>query len=62
LIAISTGKRIVPRFQDLNPDKLGKVGLVGEKAFGTTKDQMLYIDKCPNLRAVTIFICGGRRR
>ncbi|TVU43638.1 hypothetical protein EJB05_10124 [Eragrostis curvula] len=58
LIAIATGGRIVPRFQELSPEKLGKAGLVREKSFGTTKDRMLYIEKCANSRAVTIFIRG----
>lgn len=53
------GGRIVPRFKELTPDKLGKAGLVREKGFGTTKDRMLYIEQCANSRAVTIFIRGG---
>ncbi|KAG8094533.1 hypothetical protein GUJ93_ZPchr0012g21224 [Zizania palustris] len=32
LIAIATGGRIVPRFQELSPEKLGKAGIVREKA------------------------------
>ncbi|PWA72056.1 TCP-1/cpn60 chaperonin family protein [Artemisia annua] len=61
LIAIATGGRIVPRFQELTPEKLGKAGLVREKAFGTTEDRMLYIEHCANSRAVTIFIRGGNK-
>ncbi|KAJ9563882.1 hypothetical protein OSB04_009042 [Centaurea solstitialis] len=61
LIAIATGGRIVPRFQELTPEKLGKAGLVREKAFGTTKDRMLYIEHCANSRAVTVFIRGGNK-
>jgi hypothetical protein len=38
---------------------LFKAGIVREKAFGTTKDRMLYIEHCANSRAVTIFIRGG---
>ena len=37
LIAIATGGRIVPRFQELTKEKLGKAGLVRELSFGTTK-------------------------
>ncbi|KAL1550403.1 T-complex protein 1 subunit epsilon [Salvia divinorum] len=59
LIAIATVGTIVPRFQELTPEKLGKAGLVREKAFGTTKDRMIYIDHCANSRAVTILLCGG---
>eukprot|EP00850_Spirogloea_muscicola_P001126 SM000004S14996 [mRNA] locus=s4:611794:614826:- [translate_table: standard] len=61
LIAIATGGRIVPRFQELTADKLGKAGMVREKSFGTTKDKMLYIEKCANSKAVTIFIRGGSK-
>ncbi|XP_024023880.1 T-complex protein 1 subunit epsilon [Morus notabilis] len=61
LIAIATGGRIVPRFQELTPEKLGKAGLVREKSFGTTKDRMLYIEHCANSKAVTIFIRGGNK-
>lgn len=59
LIAIATGGRIVPRFEELTPDKLGSAGLVKEISFGTTKDHMLVIEDCPNTKAVTIFIRGG---
>eukprot|EP00270_Netrium_digitus_P019499 TRINITY_DN769_c0_g1_i1.p1 TRINITY_DN769_c0_g1~~TRINITY_DN769_c0_g1_i1.p1 ORF type:complete len:537 (-),score=153.30 TRINITY_DN769_c0_g1_i1:335-1945(-) len=61
LIAIATGGRIVPRFQELSADKLGKAGVVREKSFGTTKERMLYIEECANSRAVTIFIRGGNK-
>merc|ERR1712048_955366 len=36
LIAIATGGRIVPRFSELAPEKLGKAGVVRELSFGTT--------------------------
>ncbi|XP_036608506.1 T-complex protein 1 subunit epsilon [Trichosurus vulpecula] len=61
LIAIATGGRIVPRFSELTPEKLGFAGLVKEISFGTTKDKMLVIEKCKNSRAVTIFIRGGNK-
>lgn len=35
--------------------------LVAQVAFGTTKDKMLVIEGCPNLKAVTIFVRGGNR-
>merc|ERR1712192_312466 len=50
LIAIATGGRIVPRFQELSSDKLG-----------TAKDKMLVIEECANSKAVTIFLRGGTR-
>ncbi|KAH9498229.1 T-complex protein 1 subunit epsilon [Bulinus truncatus] len=61
LIAIATGGRIVPRFEELTSEKLGKAGLVKELTFGTTKDRMLVIEECHNSRAVTIFIRGGNK-
>ncbi|KAI5390821.1 T-complex protein 1 subunit epsilon, partial [Lathyrus oleraceus] len=61
LIAIATGGRTVSRFQELTAEKLGKAGIVREKAFGTTKDRMLYIEHCVNSRVVTIFIHGGNK-
>merc|ERR1712112_361569 len=59
LIAIATGGRIVPRFQELSPEKLGLAGKVRELNFGTTKDKMLVIEECKNSKAVTIFLRGG---
>jgi len=61
LIAIATGGRIVPRFQELNSAKLGTAGLVREMTFGTTKDKMLVIEECANSKAVTIFLRGGTK-
>merc|ERR1712061_15079 len=61
LIAIATGGRIVPRFQELSSDKLGLAGIVREMTFGTTKDRMLVIEKCKNYKAVTIFLRGGTK-
>ena len=61
MIAIATGGRIVPRFEELTPDKLGYAGVVRELSFGTTKDHMLVIEECKNSRAVTIFIRGGNK-
>ncbi|KAL7648470.1 UNVERIFIED_CONTAM: hypothetical protein RMT77_000376 [Armadillidium vulgare] len=61
LIAIATNGRIVPRFEELTPEKLGKCGIVRELSFGTTKDKMLVIEECPNTKAVTIFVRGGNK-
>lgn len=61
LIAIATGGRIVPRFSELTPDKLGYAGIVREISFGTTKDRMLIIEECKNTKAVTIFLRGGNQ-
>ncbi|KAF7424530.1 T-complex protein 1 subunit epsilon [Pleurotus ostreatus] len=61
LIAIATQGRIVPRFEDLTPEKLGKAGIVREVSFGTTRDKMLVIEECANTRAVTIFVRGSNK-
>ncbi|CAK5025887.1 unnamed protein product [Meloidogyne enterolobii] len=61
LIAIATNGRIVPRFAELTPEKLGSAGLVHELTFGTDNDQMLCIENCPNRRAVTVLIRGGNK-
>jgi len=58
-IAIATGGRIVPRFEDLSPDKLGKAGIVREISFGITKERMIVIEDCANSHAVTILVRGG---
>lgn len=59
LIAIATGGRIIPRFSEIAPEKLGRAGIVREVAFGTTKDRMLIIEECANSRTVTVFVRGG---
>merc|ERR1719231_932543 len=61
LIAIACNARIVPRFAELTPDKLGSAGYVHEEAFGTTKDRMIVIEDCPNSKAVTVFCRGGNK-
>jgi len=61
LIAIATGGRIVPRFEELTPEKLGKAGVVREINFGTTKDQMLVIEECANSKSVTVLVRGGNQ-
>merc|ERR1712217_810045 len=61
LIAIATGGRIVPRFEELSPEKLGYAGSVKELTFGTSQDQMLVIEDCANSKAVTILVRGGNQ-
>lgn len=61
LIAIATNGRIVPRFEELSPEKLGKAGLIREISFGTTKDRMIVVEECANTRAVTVFVRGGNK-
>jgi T-complex protein 1 subunit epsilon len=59
LIAIATGGRIVPRFEDVSAAKLGKAGLVREISVGTNNEQMILIEECANSKAVTILVRGG---
>lgn len=61
LIAIATGGRIIPRFEEISAEKLGTAGVVRELSFGTTKDKMLVIEDCHNSKAVTILIRGGNQ-
>ncbi len=61
LLAIATGGRIVPRFEELSEKKLGKAGKVREHAFGTTSERMIVIEECSHSRAVTILVRGGNK-
>ncbi|KAJ1678324.1 T-complex protein 1 subunit epsilon [Spiromyces aspiralis] len=61
LMAIATNGRIVPRFEDLAPEKLGTAGTVREVTFGTTNDSMIFIEDCANSKAVTVFVRGGNK-
>jgi len=61
LLAIATGARIIPRFEELKPDKLGKAGVIKEMSFGTSSDKVLLIQECEKSKAVTIIIRGGSR-
>merc|ERR1712028_284389 len=61
LIAIATGARIVPRFQELTADKLGSAGLVREESYGTTNDRVIVIEDCAQKGACTIFVRGGTK-
>jgi T-complex protein 1 subunit epsilon len=61
LLAIATNGRIVPRFEDLTPEKLGKAASIKELEFGTTRDRMLLVEDCSNSKAVTCFIRGSNQ-
>lgn len=61
LIAIATNGRIVPRFEDLSAEKLGRAGIIREMSFGTTREKMLVIEECANTRAVTVFVRGSNK-
>ena len=59
LIAMATGARIIPRFEEITPEKLGKAGSIRELQFGTSDEKMLVIEECANSKAVTVLIRGG---
>ena len=59
-IAKATGAKIVSNIEDLSPDDLGFAKLVEERKVG--EDKMVFIEGCPNPKAVTILIRGGLER
>lgn len=61
MLAIATNGRIVPRFEDLTPEKLGTAASIRELEFGTTRDRMLVVEDCSNSKAVTCFIRGSNQ-
>ena len=61
LLAIATGARIIPRFEEITPEKLGKAGVIKEFQFGTSNDKVMLIQDCEHSKAVTVLIRGGSR-
>jgi len=61
LLAMATGGRIIPRFEEIKPEKLGRAGLIRELSFGTTQEKMLVIKDCANSKVVTILVRGSSR-
>ncbi len=59
LLAMATGARIVPRFEEITPEKLGSAGCVKEISFGTSNEKVIQIEECSKTKAVTILIRGG---
>ena len=59
LIALATGGRIIPRFSEIKPEKLGRARVVKEISFGTENDKMIVIEDCQVNKAVTILVRGG---
>jgi T-complex protein 1 subunit epsilon len=59
LIAVATGGRIIPRFQEITEAKLGEAKVVKEITFGTGNEKMLVIEDCKCSKAVTILVRGG---
>jgi T-complex protein 1 subunit epsilon len=61
LLAIATGARIVPRFEEITPDKLGTCGTIEEVSYGTSGDKIILIKDCAKSKAVTVMIRGGSK-
>lgn len=61
LIALATGARIVPRFEELSAQKLGVASTVREMSFGTTRDRVTVLEGCASSKSVTIFVRGGNK-
>jgi thermosome len=59
-ISRATGAKIVSNIDDLTPDDLGFAKLVEERKVG--EDKMVFIEGCPNPKAVTILIRAGLER
>jgi len=61
LLAIATGARIIPRFEQISPEKLGRAGSISEVSFGTSGDKVILIKECSKSKAVTVLIRGGSK-
>jgi T-complex protein 1 subunit epsilon len=61
LIAMATGARIIPRFEEVTAEKLGRAGRIREMHFGTADEKMLVIEECHNCKALTILVRGGSK-
>jgi len=59
LLAIATGARIIPRFEEITPEKIGKAGQIEEINFGTSTEKVVLVSGCKNSKAVTVLIRGG---
>ena len=59
-LAKATGARIATSIKDLKPEDLGTAGLVEERKVG--EEKMVFVEQCPNPRAVTILIRGAADR
>lgn len=53
--------RIIPRFEEITSDKLGRAGAVREVTFGTSREKMLVIENPQNTSAVTILVRGSNK-
>ena len=59
-LAKATGAKIVTSIKDMRPEDLGFAGLVEERKVG--EEKMVFVEQCPNPRAVTILLRGAADR
>ena len=59
-LAKATGAKIVTSIKDMRPEDLGTAGLVEERKVG--EEKMVFVEQCPNPRAVTILLRGAADR
>ena len=59
-LARATGAKIITSVKDARAEDLGFAGLVEERKVG--EEKMVFIEECPNPRAVTMLVRGGSDR
>ncbi len=59
-VSRATGAKIITSLRDIRPEDLGSAKLVEERKVG--EEKMVFIEGCPNPRAVTILIRGAADR
>lgn len=60
-LAITTGARIIQRFEDITAEKLGNAKVIKEISFGTSCEHMLLIEGATEEPCVTFLIRGGNK-
>ncbi len=53
----ATGARIISSWKELSAEDTGKAGLVREEKIAD--EEMIFVEKCPNPKAMTMLVCGG---
>lgn len=61
LMALATGARIIPRFEEITPEKLGKASSIKEVSFGTSNSKLMLVEGLQGTKAVSILIRGSSR-
>lgn len=56
-LARATGATIVSNWKELSPPDVGSAGIVREEKIG--EEEMIFVEKCPNPRAMTLLVRGG---